>query len=92
MFTHLAVDKVATGLYSDRKDYVLYYIGTKGGKVYKVSQWRDEDGLQKSLLLDVFQGTVEEEPIRAMEISRRKRMLYVTSDTAIRQVDFLINY
>ena len=37
--------------------------------------------------MDIFQATVEKEPIRAMEISRRRRMLYVTSDTGIRQID-----
>jgi hypothetical protein len=37
--------------------------------------------------VDIFQATVEKEPIRAMEISRRRRMLYVTSDTGIRQID-----
>ncbi|XP_023340558.1 semaphorin-2A [Eurytemora carolleeae] len=34
-----------------------------------------------------IQGTVEGEPIRAMEISRRKRMLYITSDNGIRQIN-----
>jgi hypothetical protein len=41
----------------------------------------------RSNLVDIFQATVEKEPIRAMEISRRRRMLYVTSDTGIRQID-----
>jgi len=87
IFTHIVVDKVSTGLYSDKKDYTLFYIGTKDGKIYKISQWKDDEGRSKSTLLDVFQGTLESEPIRAMEISRRNKMLYITSDLGIRQID-----
>jgi len=65
----------------------VFYIGTKTGHVYKVSQWTDDEGNLQSQLLDSFQGTVEEEPIRAMEISRLRRQLYITSDTGIRQID-----
>ena len=65
----------------------MYYVGTQTGKVYKVSQWRDDDGRLQSQLLDTFQATLEEEPIRAMEISRHRRQLYVTSDSGIRQID-----
>ena len=68
------------------REFSIYYIGTKTGHVYKVSQWRDDDDNLQSQLLDSFQGTVEEEPIRAMEISRVRGQLYITSDTGIRQI------
>jgi len=87
VFTNLVVDKVTAGLYGDKKEFSIFYIGTKTGHVYKVSQWTDDDGVLQSQLLDSFQGTVEEEPIRAMEISRNRRQLYITSDTGIRQID-----
>ena len=69
------------------REFSIFYIGTKTGHIYKVSQWTDDDGKLQSQLLDSFQGTVEEEPIRAMEISRSRRQLYITSDTGIRQID-----
>ena len=65
----------------------MLYIGTQTGQVYKVSQWRDDEGRLQSQLLDTFQATLEQEPIRAMEISRHRRQLYVTSDSGIRQID-----
>lgn len=86
VFTHLAVDRLSAGVYSDQKEYTIFYIGNKEGQVYKVAQWI-QDGKLRSNLVDIFQATVEKEPIRAMEISRRRRMLYVTSDTGIRQID-----
>jgi len=88
VFSHIVVDQVTTGLYSDKQEYTIFYIGSRTGQVYKVSQWTDqESGKQSSLLLDVFQATLEGEPIMAMEISRRLQMLYMTSDLGVRQVD-----
>ena len=69
------------------REFSVFYIGTKSGHVYKVSQWRDDEGALQSQLLDSFQATAEREPIRAMELSRARRQLYVTSDSAVRQID-----
>jgi len=87
IFTHIVVDKMTTGMYSDKKEFTIYYIGAKTGQIYKVSEWVNLNGNKKSQLLDVFQATLEGEPIKAMELSRRRRMLYVTSDEGIRQID-----
>merc|ERR1719507_1974862 len=81
IFTHIVVDQMTTGMYSDKQDYTIFYIGAKTGQIFKVSQWKDGEGRQQSQLLDVFQATLEGEAIRAMEISRRLRTLYVTSDS-----------
>jgi len=86
VFSHIVVDQMTTGMYSDKQDYTIFYIGAKTGQIFKVSQWADAEGKQHSQLLDVFQATLEGEPIRAMEISRRLRMLYVSSDSGIRQI------
>jgi len=86
VFSHIVVDQMTTGMYSDKQDYTIFYIGAKTGQIFKVSQWADQEGKQHSQLLDVFQATLEGEPIRAMEISRRLRMLYVSSDSGIRQI------
>ena len=85
VLSHIVVDQMTTGMYSDKQDYTIFYIGAKTGQIFKVSEWRDQEGAH-SQLLDVFQATLEGEPIRAMEISRRLRMLYVSSDSGIRQI------
>lgn len=41
---------------------------TDEGKIYKIVQWRDEEGESRSELVDILEGTYPE-PIRAMEIS-----------------------
>lgn len=41
---------------------------TDDGKIYKIVQWKDEEGESKSELIDVLEGTYPE-PIRAMEIA-----------------------
>ena len=65
----------------------MFYVGSKAGDVYKISQWRDDDGRLQSQHLDTFQASLEGEQIRAMEISRHRRQLYLTSDSGIRQID-----
>jgi len=86
LFTHIVVDKVTTGEYGDEKELTVFYVGTSTGQVYKISQWNEGDSM-KSQLLDVFQGTVEKEPIRGMEISSSRKMLYISSDTGLRQIN-----
>lgn len=85
VFTRLVVDTVTAGRYSASRQFTLFYIGTAAGEVYKVSQW-EEEGELRSQLLDTFQATALREPVRAMEISRRRKMLYVTSDSGVRQI------
>ena len=80
VFTRLVVDTVTAGRYSASRQFTLFYMGTATGEVYKVSQW-EEEGELRSQLLDTFQATALREPVRAMEISRRRKMLYVTSDS-----------
>lgn len=73
-FTKIVVDTVAS------KDdiFEVYFAGTDEGKVYKVSRWRDEKGNYQSKLLDVFDAT-SPDPVRAMELSKKNRAIYVSS-------------
>ena len=68
------------------EEFTVYYAGTSDGKIYKISRWADKEdgGKFKSKLLDVIEATPGE-PVRAMAISRTTKMLYVTSDSTIRQ-------
>lgn len=42
------------------------------GRVYKVVEWMDVDGISHSELLDVYEVTTPE-PIRAIQISKKVR-------------------
>lgn len=91
VFSHLVVDRVSVGKYGEKRDFTMFYIGCSTGQVYKVSQWVDlETGRRKSALLDVFQGTLSGEAIRAMAISRSLHTLYLTSDSSIRQISLAL--
>ncbi|XP_076039740.1 semaphorin 2a [Oratosquilla oratoria] len=86
IFTHLVVDRVKGGTYGKETTYTVYYAGSLEGRVYKVVEWLGEDGDSHSELLDVYEVTTPE-PIRAIQISKKHKSLYVSSDTRIRQVD-----
>ncbi|XP_045608290.1 semaphorin-2A [Procambarus clarkii] len=89
IFTHLVVDKVTGGTYGQENIYTVYYAGSLEGRVYKVVEWLDEDGVSRSELLDVYEVTTPE-PIRAIQISKKHKSLYVSSDTRVRQVDLFM--
>ena len=42
------------GSFSEKREYTVFYIGTREGQVYKVAQWNN-NGQLKSNLLDIFQ-------------------------------------
>ena len=46
--------EIILGVFSEQKEYTLFYIGASTGQVYKVSQW-NLNGKLKSQLLDIFQ-------------------------------------
>ena len=47
-----------------------FFSSTVEGRVYKVVEWMDENGVSHSELLDVYEVTTPE-PIRAIQISRK---------------------
>lgn len=50
--------------------YTLHYLFAVEGRVYKVVEWLDSDGVSHSELLDVYEVTTPE-PIRAIQISKK---------------------
>ncbi|XP_047003518.1 semaphorin-2A-like [Schistocerca americana] len=84
LFTHVVVDRVQV----DLAEYIVYYAGTNTGHVYKVVQWYDRNDESSSILIDIF-DLMKGEPIRAMEISKERKSLYVSSDQRVRQVDLV---
>merc|ERR1711973_464393 len=88
-FTHVIIDKVnISGRGDDRltqDNITVILAGTSNGKIYKISNWM-ENNKMKSNLLDIFQATMSKEKIQAMEISRGIDSLYVSSDLGVRAV------
>ena len=91
-FTKITVDQIIATTSSRRyggrttQQFIIYYAGTVDGKIYKVSRWLDARSQQyKSKLIDIFEATSNGEPVRAITISRENKMMYVASDSSVRQ-------
>jgi hypothetical protein len=63
----------------------LFYIGTNNGRIYKIVQFM-QNGDSKSALLDIFE-VAQNEPIQVMQISQKRKSLYVSTDHRIKQID-----
>uniref|UniRef100_A0A8D8XHJ2 Semaphorin-2A n=2 Tax=Cacopsylla melanoneura TaxID=428564 RepID=A0A8D8XHJ2_9HEMI len=90
LFTHLVVDIVNCSDLekTDVQECTVYFVATNTGHVYKIVQWYDESmagPIPHSALLDIFE-VAPNQPIRAMEISRTHRSLYVAYDSGIKQI------
>ena len=88
-FTKIVVDTVTKttsyGLASGQK-FTIYYAATEDGRIYKVARWPTSTNSEyQSRLLDIIHVTTPE-PIRAMALSTKSKMLIVTSDYGIKQV------
>ena len=87
-FTKVVVDEVikSTSYGSSGQRFTIYYAATDDGRIFKVAKWATPtNGLFQSRLLDIMYVT-HPEPIRAMALSKRSKMLIVTSDYGIKQV------
>ena len=86
VFTKIIVDEVfkKTSYGSIDQRFKIYYAGTEDGRVFKVARWKSSERFQ-SRLLDIISVT-EPEPIRAMALSKKSKMLIVTTDYGIKQV------
>lgn len=67
------------------QEYKVFYIGTNTGRIYKIVQFM-QDGDSKSTLLDIFE-VAQNEPIQVMQISQKRKSLYVSTDHRIKQID-----
>lgn len=67
------------------QEYKVFYIGTNNGRIYKIVQYM-QDGDSKSTLLDIFEVAANE-PIQVMQISQKRKSLYVSTDHRIKQID-----
>lgn len=67
------------------QEYMVYYVGTNAGRIYKIVQY-SRNGEPKSKLLDIFE-IAQNEAIQVMEISQPRKFLYVATDHRIKQID-----
>lgn len=67
------------------QEYKVFYIGTNTGRIYKIVQFM-QNGESKSTLLDIFE-VAQNEPIQVMQISQKRKSLYVSTDHRIKQID-----
>lgn len=65
--------------------YKVFYVGTDNGRIYKIVQFM-LNGESKSTLLDIFE-IAPNEPIQMMQISQKRKSLYVSTDNRIKQID-----
>ncbi|CAO1348813.1 unnamed protein product [Diamesa serratosioi] len=83
IFTKLVVDRVLIKILN--QEYNVYYVGTNNGRVYKIVQFT-QNGESKSKLLDIFE-IAQNEAIQVMQISQKRKSLYVSTDYRIKQID-----
>lgn len=67
------------------QEYKVFYVGTDNGRVYKIVQFM-LNGESKSSLLDIYE-VAQDEPIQVMQISQKRKSLYVSTDNRIKQID-----
>jgi hypothetical protein len=67
------------------QEYKVFYIGTNTGRIYKIVQFI-QNGESKSTLLDIFE-VAQNEAIQVMQISQKRKSLYVSTDHRIKQID-----
>uniref|UniRef100_A0A182SAC6 Semaphorin-2A n=1 Tax=Anopheles maculatus TaxID=74869 RepID=A0A182SAC6_9DIPT len=67
------------------QEYTVFYIGTNAGRIYKIVQYL-RNGESKSKLLDIFE-IAQNEAIQVMELSQKRKSLYVATDYRIKQID-----
>lgn len=67
------------------QEYKVFYIGTNNGRIYKIVQFM-QNGESKSTLLDIFE-VAQNEAIQVMQISQKRKSLYVSTDHRVKQID-----
>ncbi|XP_058066278.1 semaphorin-2A-like [Anopheles bellator] len=83
VFTKLVVDKIKIEILS--QEYIVYYVGTNAGRIYKIVQYL-RNGESRSKLLDIFE-IAQNEAIQVMELSQKRQSLYVATDYRVKQID-----
>ncbi|XP_050076177.1 semaphorin-2A-like [Anopheles maculipalpis] len=86
ILTKLVVDKISIDILN--QEYLVYYLATNEGRIYKVVQYF-HDGQSRAKLLDIF-DVAPNEPIQVMRLSQRYKSLYIGTDSRIKQIDLIM--
>lgn len=70
------------------QEFKVFYVGTNTGHIYKIVQFV-QNGQSKSKLLDIFE-VAQNEAIQVMDISQKRKSLYVSTDHRVKQIDLEI--
>jgi hypothetical protein len=70
------------------QEFIIYYVGTNDGRIFKIVQYL-RNGESQSRLLDIFE-IAKDEIIRLVEISQKRRALYVATDYRVKQIDLAL--
>ncbi|XP_055379543.1 semaphorin-2A-like [Condylostylus longicornis] len=83
ILTKLVVDRIRIDKLN--QEYLVYFVGTNTGSIYKIVQYT-KFGQRHSSLLDIL-DIAKNEPIREMGISKKTGCLYIATDHSVKQID-----
>jgi len=68
------------------QEFLVYFVATTSGHIYKIVQFMHY-GQRHSNLVDVFEASPHNEPIRELTLSQKTGSLYLATDHQVKQID-----
>jgi len=68
------------------QEFLVYFVATSHGQIYKIVQFMHY-GLRHSNLVDIFEASPRNEPIRELTLSQKTGSLYLATDHQVKQID-----
>ncbi|XP_017961468.1 semaphorin-2A isoform X1 [Drosophila navojoa] len=84
ILTRLVVDKIRIDKLN--QEFLVYFVATSTGHIYKIVQFMHY-GQRHSNLVDIFEASPRNEPIRELTLSQKTASLYLATDHQVKQID-----
>lgn len=68
------------------QEFLVYFVATSLGQIYKIVQFMHY-GQRHSNLVDIFEASPRNEPIRELTLSQKTASLYLATDHQVKQID-----
>lgn len=68
------------------QEFLVYFVATSLGQIYKIVQFMHY-GQRHSNLVDIFDASPRNEPIRELTLSQKTASLYLATDHQVKQID-----
>jgi len=68
------------------QEFLVYFVATSHGQIYKIVQFMHY-GQRHSNLVDIFEASPRNEPIRELTLSQKTGSLYLATDHQVKQID-----